>query len=381
MAKNVQLIVFSNGDAWDASTWSNVPYMFLTTFRNLRPNVDIRVFDMSLVDAGFPLSAIAKLWNFLVTPRRGALYTFDRTEFRHRLLRRKMSDFLNQEACGSGVLLSFDFSNPASERDGYKVCMLCDWTIDYVIRKHQHREPTVGEQNLIMRQEKAIAGCDHATVLFPCSAELIRAACPGTEIAYYGLPSHVVGEVEPCFDRFASRRIVFIGKPAYLSSLQVVVEGLARFNATHHGCELRLDVIGMQDGPGDKDNVTYHGFLRKDNESERITYYGLVRSARALVTVSREWVGASSIVEAMSLGTPVIVSPTIELEAMLNGEGWGFWCDCTASDVEESLSALGVLSEADLGQMCRCAAITVRDFTWEKFVERWCEDVGFSADS
>lgn len=381
MSKSRQLIVFSNGDAWNASTWSNVPYMFLTTFKGLCPDVDIRVFDMSLVDSGPFLSIVAKLWNRLIPPKRGALCTFDRTKLRHRLLRRKMSDFIERVTSGGGILLSFDFSNPAPKRDGYKVCLLCDWTIDYAIREHQRCEPTAGEQGLIMRQEKAIADSDHAAVLFPHSAELIRAACPDVEVAYYGLPSNVVGNVTPRFNRAASRRIVFIGKPAYLPSLLVVVEGLTRFNAAHPGSELRLDVIGMQDGPGDGDSVVYHGFLRKDNEDERFVYYSLVRSARALVTVSQEWVGASSIVEAMSLGTPVIVSPNIELRAMFKDEGWGFWCGCSASDVEERLSELDGLSEADLERMCQCAANAVRDFTWEKFVTRWCEDVGFAVNS
>lgn len=374
-----QLIVFANGDAWDSSTWSNVPYMFLTTFKRLCPDVDIRVFDMGRVDSG-AASLIVKCWNHFVPPVKGNLYTFDRTRFRHWLLNRKMSRFERFIPREGGVLLSFDFSNPAPRLDGYKVALLCDWTIEYAICEHQHRTPTASEQKLIQRQEKAIASADHVTVLFPHSAGLIRDSCPETEVAYYGLPANVVGGLEPNLERFHSRRLVFVGNSSYIESLRVVAEGVTLFNSTHPGDVLYLDVIGMNDGPGRGGYVTYHGYLRKDNNAERNKYYDLVTNSRALITVSDSWVGASSIVEAMSLGTPVVVTPNLELEAMLGEDNWGYWCDCSAQAVASRLVDLEALSKENFREMCRAAKSAVESLTWENMISRWCEDVGFAVN-
>lgn len=378
MNENVQLIVFSNGDAWDASTWSNVPYMFLATFKRLCPEVDIRTFDMNQTDAG-PTSLLAKCWNRFVAPVKGVFCTFDRTAFRHRILRQKMEEFERVVPRGRGVLLSFDFSNPAPRLDGYVTSLLCDWTIDYAIREHQHREPTVAEQRLIERQEEAISSADLVVSLFPRSADLIRKACPETKVAYYGLPANIVGRgLNANFNRADSRRLVFVGKPAYLESLKVVVGGLEDYNSAHPGNELGLDVIGMWDGPGSDVCIDYHGYLRKDEDKERAQYYELILNARALITVSDDWVGASSIVEAMSLGTPVVVTPNIELKVMLGEGGWGYWCECSPGAVAERLAELDALTDEGLRRMCENAASAVEGFTWENFVRHWCLDVGLT---
>lgn len=255
--------------------------------------------------------------------------------------------------------------------------LLCDWTIDYAIREHQHRTPTASEKKLIERQREALSDVNMVVSLFPRSAELIRESSPKAKVCYYGLPANIVDEgARANFERFDSRRLLFIGKPAYLSSLRVVVQGLEAFNSSHPGFELGLDVIGMESGPGGG-SVTYHGFLRKDIDADRDLFYGLIASARALVTVSDSWVGASSIVEAMSLGTPAIVTPNIELKAMIGDPDWGFWCECSSVAVSKRLSDLDALSEEGLRKMCHTAADTVENFTWENLVRNWCAEVGF----
>lgn len=380
LKNNSHLVVFSNGDAWDASTWSNVPYMFLTTFGRLCPEVDIQVYDMSQIDTGL-VSVLAKCWNRFVAPVKGAFCTFDRTAFRHRILRRKIEGFERAVPRGRGVLLSFDFSNPAPRLDGYVTSLLCDWTIDYAIREHQHREPTSGEQRLIERQKNAISSADLVVSLFPRSADLIRVACPEAKVAYYGLPANIVGGgVNANLNRANSRRLVFVGNAAYFESLKVVVGGLEDYNSSHPGRELGLDVIGMRDGPGSDTCVDYHGYLRKDEDRERAQYYELILNARALINVSDDWVGASSIVEAMSLGTPVVVTPNIELEVMLGDEGWGYWCACSPGAVAERLAELDALTDEALRRMCENAASAVEGFTWENLVRHWCLDVGLTVD-
>lgn len=88
-----QLVVFSNGDPWDASTWANVPYMFLHAFRRQFPDIPIVTFNMNSVDDHGPLWLIHGGWNVLITPLLGKLATFNRTKFRHHVLNKKMLEF------------------------------------------------------------------------------------------------------------------------------------------------------------------------------------------------------------------------------------------------------------------------------------------------
>ena len=374
---NKQLVVFSNGDAWDARTWSNVPYMFLNAFKRQFPDIPIVTFDMSSVDNRGLLWLVRGTWNVLATPMVGKLFTFDRTKFRHYLLNKKIRRFTKNVAGGEGVFLSFDFSNPAPKTPGYKVCLLCDWTIEYEISEHQHREPTDAERRLIERQREVISGADLVTALFPYSAKLISETCAGSKVTCYGLPSNALCDVRPVLLR-SSNRLLFIGNSKYAESLAVVVEGLENFNLSNPGHEYVLDVIGMEHGPGEWGGyVVYHGYLRKDVEEEKALYYTLLTSCRALINVSDRWVGASSIVEALSLGTPVVVTPNAELEELLGEPEFGLWCGYTAEDVERCLAELSESTELQLESMSRNAVARVSRFTWDNLVFQWAKDVGF----
>lgn len=377
MGLGATLVAFSTGDARDASTWSNVPYMFLSALDRVRPDIRIKTCNIHLEES-MPLVSFfsSRVWNRFLTPRLGALCTFDRTRLYRLLVLRRMRA-AERDLAGGGTLLTFDFSNPAPCVEGCRTCLLCDWTIGYEIVEHQHRAPTPSEERLMARQQEAISSADVVISLFPRSARLIAEGCPDADVRYLELPANVYGEVEPNFNRSDSRRLLFVGKPAYAESLRTVTAGLEAYNGSHPDARLGLDVIGMDslEGVGG-DGIKFHGFLHKDVTTERDLYYGLMRSARALVTVSDRWVGASSIVEAMALGTPVIVSPNPELEEMLGAPDFGWWCGCSAKEVEGALGSLMGLGDDALADMCRTAEARVHNHTWDNFVRSWCEIIG-----
>lgn len=237
--------------------------------------------------------------------------------------------------------------------------------------------PTSCERRLIGRQLSAIRDADVVTALFPCSAEAIEKECPGSCVQWICLPANVPVGVEPCFDRFR-RKLLFIGNRAYIPGLKVIASAVREFNALNPSSPFDLDVIGIDsESAGLTDPfVTCHGYLRKDVDGEKDLYYSLLRSAAALVAVSRTWVGASSVVEAMALGTPVIVSPNIELERMIGDMDCGRWCEPTAEGVLASLEYLSEMDDAGYTRMCRSAYEKAREWTWDAFVERWCSSVG-----
>ncbi|MGN8741597.1 hypothetical protein ACTQXJ_07200 [Collinsella sp. LCP19S3_C6] len=371
-----QLLAFVNGSPNEASTWSNVPFMFLTALRRVKPDIDVLTCDIRLEDSSLIISLLSRLWNHLLTPRLGPLYTFDRTDFYHSLVRRRMCA-AEQDLSGGGALLTFDFSNPAPMMDGYKVCLLCDWTIDYEIREHQRRRPTRWEDDLIRRQKDLISEVDEVTVLFPYSARLIREACEDANVSYLGLPANLPEGVSPNFSRGDSNRIVFVGKPAYEGSLRTISHGLTLYNQTHPQRRLRPDVIGMDGCDGVDDScVSFLGYLRKNVDEECSLYYSTVRNALALVSISEVWVGASSVVETMALGTPVVISPNRELSEMLPCTGWGYWCPANPFDFNRCLESLTSLSSDDLERMCRKSYEVAEGCSWDAFISKWCNVVG-----
>lgn len=90
---NKTLAIFSNGDPFESSTWSNVPYMFISSFKRLRPSVDLRCCNIRLEDGSLSLRFLSKVWRNTVTRLTGDLNTFDRSRLYRHLVLRKMRMF------------------------------------------------------------------------------------------------------------------------------------------------------------------------------------------------------------------------------------------------------------------------------------------------
>lgn len=80
--------------------------------------------------------------------------------------------------------------------------------------------------------------------------------------------------------------------------------------------------------------------------------------------------------EAMSLGTPIIVSQNIDLERMIGDMDCGRWCELTAEGVLAALEYHSDMDDAEYIRMWRSAFEKVREWTWDAFVERWCSSIG-----
>lgn len=141
-----QLLVFADGDAYDPSTWSNVPYMFVNAFSSDFPNIPIRTCNIRINNS--TICAIGKIYNKLMSPLLGPLCTFNRTKLYSCLIQHKMQKVIKSLDLTPAILLSFDFSNLPSKRQDEHDCaaFFCDWTIEYEIREHQKRMPTSMEK-------------------------------------------------------------------------------------------------------------------------------------------------------------------------------------------------------------------------------------------
>ena len=379
MSSYHQLLVFADGDVYNPSTWSNVPYMFISAFETEFPNIPVRTCNIN-ADSFF-VRALSKVYNKLITPFLGPMCTFSRTNFYSFLMQRKMKKSIVALDSSPAVLLSFDFSNlPACRSINDCAALFCDWTIEYEIREHQKRIPTHTEKKLIRRQNSTLCKADHVTSLFPYAAKYIEEKC--CKKCYYSgkhknVDKHAKAEIN--ITREGNNRFLFIGNKAYLPGLRIITKAIERYNEYHlENDRIYLDGIGMTNAVGDFDrHVVFHGYLNKKKSAEASEYYSLIYNARALITVSDKWVGASSIMEAMSLGTPVIISPNKELKEMFGEEiSFGWW---SAPNPESVLSAIErslQLSAEELRQMCEAAVAELDGSDWGSLVRRWAKSVG-----
>ena len=379
-----QLLVFTEGNALDPSTWSNVPYMFINAFETEFPNIPVHMCNIRVEGfLGFAIRVIDKLYNKMITPLLGPMCTFNRTYFYSYLVQRKMKKAIASllPPSSPAVLLSFDFSNlPSCRSKSDCAALLCDWTIEYEIKEHQKRIPTHMEEKLIQRQNVTVSQANHVTSIFPYASKYIEEKCH-KECYYSGkhknIDKHIKTEIN--YNRAKSNRFLFIGNKAYLPGLRIIAEAINEYNAKYlDKNEIYLDVIGMTDGVGDFDgHIVFHGYLNKKKMEEANKYYSLIRDARALITVSDKWVGASSIMEVMSLGTPVIISPNKELEEMFGEEiPFGWWSAPNEESVLNAIEQSMQLQPEELRPMCEAAAAELDGSDWCSLVSRWAKSIG-----
>ena len=374
-----QLLVFADGDAYDPSTWSNVPYMFVNAFSSDFPNIPIRTCNIRINNS--TICAIGKIYNKLMSPLLGPLCTFNRTKLYSRLVQHKMQKAIKSLDLTPAILLSFDFSNLPSKRQDEHDCaaFFCDWTIEYEIREHQKRMPTSMEKKLIQQQNATILKADHVTSIFPYASEYIEKNVI-KKCYYSGKHKNVDNHIKPeiNFNRTKSNHFLFIGNEAYLPGLQIIAKAIKKYNMLYPDNQIYIDVIGMVDGVADFDeHIVFHGYLNKKNSEEAYEYYSLIRNARALITVSDKWVGASSIMEVMSLGTPVIISPNKELKEMFGEEiPFGWWSAPNQESVLSAIEQSMQLQPEELRQMCEAAAAELDGSDWCSLVRRWAKAIG-----
>lgn len=376
----MNLIVFSNGNPLDARTFSNIPYMFIRTFSRLFPSVRIIPVDINIANRNRVLGWVSKLYNFFTKKFFGELCTFDRTKLFHYCSNKIMRSTIESTA-GKGVVLSFDFSNiPKRKAAGYKYSMLCDWTIEYKIEKHLHRKPTLLEKKYIKKQYKTMELADSVVSLFPYAANEINSSCGNVNAQYLG---HVINcPVTPTFCCKTRRRnrLLFIGNRLYAQNLQIVISAIEKFNERQiDSGRVFLDVIGINKEMVrlGSSHVIFHGYLDKSKEDECGVFYNLIQSCGALINVSNSWVGASSIIESMAFGTPVIVTPNDELVNMFGEQPAGcIWVECDANSIDKGINKLLDLSAQEYENACRDAFLRVKDFSWESFVAKWSDCVG-----
>ena len=111
--------------------------------------------------------------------------------------------------------------------------------------------------------------------------------------------------------------------------------------------------------------------MSKGNVDQANRYYDLLMHAKAIVNVTKNWNGMSSLIEAMYYETPIIVSVNPNLSKTFGKRfDGGFYCaDDTNAELYSKIEKMENIELEQYRNMCLCAHDAVKDFTWRKYAE------------
>ena len=382
-----KIIAFCKGDSTQCSTWSNVPYFYLKNFEAQGLEI-VRI--NTQVEDDNPISKnLMKIANALIRhtyrlfiKNSTAMNTLERSRMYEIIESHRIYKAISKNT-DAEIAFFFDFSHSLKNKGNMKVVLFCDWTIEYEIVSHQNRRPNYFEKMVINRQRHHMEQADCLITLFPnVYDELVNEF--GSEKVFY-LGNVINSEIDSGTDsssllqmHYGSNRILMIGRKAYKSGFLQLAQAVKNYNAIRMEKEhLYIDVIGMTDKEtGIIDNhITYYGYLNKNEKAQREMYYNLMKNAKLICNTTENWVGASSIIEAMYWRLPVIVNPTEDIYKTF-GHDISFGKYVYKNEAKEILDALewiSSLKEVEYCAVCTASYEAVKNFTWESYAARTIE--------
>ena len=368
-----EIIFFSSGSADDASTWSNIPFLFS---RELERQ-GIKLHKVNLSNRFF-----GKLWDkcyrrpmkFLLKPIHYEPVYYGYSWLSHWLSERKIKKAVHRWATVDYCFfIGYQHANRYSDIPSL---LLSDWTTDVTISlKHL---PVTSYQGCIRREREAMKRASYVVSIFQLQAEKIQKEVPEARVHFLGgnvINSFYEGSLDPdeiVKKKKTSRKILFIGrKTSYLEGARVLIDAVKKLHSHDHS--IGLDIIGIEAKDFSEELPPYiqcHGFLHKDIEKERECYYQLLMEAAVLVNATPQWAAYSSTIEAMYFYTPVVVSPYQEFKNEFGAQipfgkyNHHFHAESLASDIDS------VMNASDYSDMCESAHHAVQSYTWEKYVQK-----------
>ena len=369
-----EVIFFANGDPESAQTWSNVPKCFVDTLRKkgivVHPVSLTNDWVQNIYDNFF--RKVLKMLTLWYDEPRYYGYTWLHQWLGNKRIKKAVTTWPQADYC---FFINYAFYNKYSDIPSL---LLSDWTDDISIRR-VGRKVVRFKKRFCGQQRNSIEHAEHVISIFPLCAEEMRTLYPTANIHYLGgnvindLSGGSISRDEILEKKRTSRSVLFIGKPdRYKDSAIKLIEaiGLLRQNDSYK--DLELNIIGIKESqlPNVPSYVHCHGFLHKDNPAECTKYYELLTGAKMIVNPTPKWAAYSSIIEAMYFYTPVIVSPFDDFVQEFGQEiGFGRYNEVfTAEGIAKNIQQ--VLESERYQAMCECAHDTVKDYTWDRYVDK-----------
>ena len=366
---NKEIIVFTCGDSTKLSTWSNVPFLFTTTLE--KKGYIVRRVDVS------PNRILNRLFNtisFLLFRRLLKLRAcpeFHRTIF-HRLIvyRRIRKATRRYKDSSLNLFLTYAFYNKYSDKPNV---LWCDWS-DRIVIERLNRETQWYEKKSLQHEDRVMKSTDLVFSLFPDAASQMSGYY-NREILYLNrnvINNVYVGEfdIEKIIEhKKGSNKILFVGNHRYLGAAKELLQAYKELKEKNSNFELHIIGLTSKQLDYEGEGVFCYGYLHKDIDAESELYYSLMISAKIVVNPARVWGAYSSVIEAMYFGTPIVVAP-YKAFTMEFGEDILF-----GSYLKEYFSLSKTISDVfnsdRYEDMCRSAHNSVKDYTWDNYIDEF----------
>lgn len=370
MSFKKKIVFVSYGDSNNASSWSNIPYLF-------SKNLEDKGFKLERLDI-FPVQRLNTLWFKYIFRYLSIVYPNQQFSYIRTYINRVLTfNMIKKVVKKNGdayfcVFLNFEYYNKFSKVPSL---LLGDWTYDMVILDKLQREPYFFEKWFLKYQKEAISNAEVVVSLFKDSKDKISQRY-NKEVKYLGtnvindLNNFPISYEEAIEKKATSQEILFIGTSKYLEGALKLAEAFKLLKKQYPN--LILNFIGIsQEELGVKfKGINCFGYLQKEVETENIQYYNLLTNAKVIVNPSDFWAGYSSTIEAMYYFTPVIVP---KYSAFVDDFGdnidFGYYLpDTEVKSIEVAIDNL--LKDKHYVDLCIKANKKVANFTWSNFVDK-----------
>jgi len=291
LQKELKEIVFlCLGDSTDASTWSNVPYLFAQALE--KKSILVRRVDITPPSVLFKFLKIAyKI--FITTPLKfiykDSVHNFYRSKIFLKLankhIDKQLAKYPNADLC---IFLNFDFYNKITNAP---TLLFGDWTLEILVKDRHKREMYPIEKKFADYEMDVINHAQYVIPMFPETAKFLTQKNVKPKVCYLGMNmvnNLYKGGVDESIikNKKAKKQILFIGRKNYLKSAIKTIEAVNLL-----GNEVELHIVGLQadDVNIPSKNTIFHGFLHKDNQEENQEYYNLLINSSLVVNANPEW--------------------------------------------------------------------------------------------
>lgn len=365
-----KILFISYGDSNNASSWSNIPYLF-------SQNLENKGFELERLDI-FPIQKWNTLWfkyifRYLSIVYPNQQYSYIRTYLNRVLTFNKIKKVIKKNSdayfC---VFLNFEYYNKFNQIPSL---LLGDWTYDIVILDKLQRKPYFFETWFLKYQKEAIENAEVVVSLFKDSKDKISQRY-NKEVNYLGmnvindLNNFPISNEEALEKKANSKEILFIGTAKYIEGAKKLAQAFIVLKKQYP--DLILNFIGFSESELDIKftDINCFGYLRKEVKEENEIYYKLLTNAKVIVNPSDFWAGYSSTIEAMFYFTPVIVP---KYSAFVDDFGedidFGYYLsDTQVKSIEIAIDNL--FRDKHYLDLCIKANEKVKNFTWNNFVDK-----------
>lgn len=363
-----KIVVLTYGDYKRASTWSNVPYLFIKSLKKNK-NLIVKCYDIETKQNVFTY-----FYTFLcILIKRKSLYFFVRSKINYFIVLKKLKRILKQEDSNTDlyIVLSYDFD--IKKYTNKKVMFISDWNVEYVLEKWEKRNPYLIEKNNIERTKKSIIHADFVVSLVEDFKKYAERKY-NREILYFGMPLNVFIPPDG-FDSIEERKyITFIGKKSYIESAQQIINTFNNYNINKY----ELHIIGMnkKDFKGiNSNNIFFHGYLDKGNSEQLKSYYNIIKKSYVVINTKENWSGMSSIGEVLYYYRPIIISPNDEAKRKFKNCSFVTFSKNDSNSLFKAINKIDNYSIEKYKKICQEAHNFVEKYSYENFCNKLLKEL------